>query len=85
MADKKKKGRGVLDDASAYEQLMKVYGAWLGYFLCKLGKGEYRVSVGEISADLDKVSVSAWREGDEYVIRIDPKDVTESDTEEKGN
>lgn len=85
MADKRKKSRGVLEDVSAYEQLIKVYGAWLGYFLRQMGVGEHRVSVAEISADLEKVAVSAWREGDEYVIRIDSKDVTESGTEEKGS
>lgn len=84
MENKNKKiSRGVLDDISAYEQLICVYGVWLEYLLKSMEPGEHRIGVAEISDGIGKVNVSAWREGDEYVIRIDPKDVTESGTDSK--
>ncbi|MBQ9161730.1 MAG: hypothetical protein IJX74_00500 [Clostridia bacterium] len=85
MAERKRKtGSDCLSDVKAYEELLRVYGAWLGYLLSRLGEGELRVDVSEISKGLDAACVSAWREGDEYVIRVDKKDVADNGGEKKG-
>ncbi|MBE6693545.1 MAG: hypothetical protein E7589_02115 [Ruminococcaceae bacterium] len=76
MAERKRKtGSDCLGDVKAYEELLRVYGAWLGYLLSRLDEGELRVQTSEISKGLDAACVSAWREGDEYVIRVQKKDV----------
>lgn len=82
MADKKQRKTDVLKDATAYAELMKVYDAWLSYLLCRLGLCEVRVGVGEITERLNGTNISAYREGEEYVIRVDAKEVT-GDGEDK--
>ena len=82
MSDKRKKGANPLKDISAYEELLRVYGAWLGYLLSRLGEEKIRVGVSEISHELDTVCVRAWREGEEYVICVDKKDVADNGGEE---
>ena len=76
MADKSNRKPDVLKDATAYAELIKVYDAWLSYLLCRLGLCEVRVGIGEITDRLNGANISAYREGEEYVIRVDAKEVT---------
>ena len=62
-----------LSDKAAWEaaeELMKLYRGWLGYLLSRLGEGEVRVPVLDVSRALDELSCTTVREGDEYVIRL---------------
>ena len=83
MADRIKRKNDVLKDVAAYAELIKVYDAWLCYLLARMGEREVRVGVADITERLGKVSIIALREGDEYVIRVDAKEVTDNGEDER--
>ena len=53
---------------------MRLYHAWIGYLLTRLGERTVRVQAEDIRAAMDKFRCSVSREGDDYVIRLsDPE------------
>ncbi len=52
------------------EEALRLYHAWLGYLLCRLGEETVRVPVEDIRRALEGVSCTVGREGDLYVIRL---------------
>lgn len=83
MADRRKRKPDVLQDVKAYSQLIKIYDAWLTYLLARLGESEVRVSVADITDRLKGVGITATREGEEYVIRVEAKEVTDDGEDER--
>ncbi len=53
------------------EEVVRLYHAWLGYLLRRLGEGTIRVAAGEIRRALEDFTCTVYREGEEYVICLD--------------
>lgn len=54
----------------ALEETLRLYHAWLGYLLRRMGCDTLRVAAGDIRRALEGFSCSVSREGEEYVIRM---------------
>jgi len=57
--------------ANAVFETMRLYHAWIGYLLTRLGEHTVRVRVEDIRGAMDQFSCSVSREEDAYVIRLD--------------
>lgn len=55
-------------------ETFRLYHAWLGYLLRRLGEAEIRVPVAELTRALGQTSCTARREGEEYVITLTPQE-----------
>ncbi len=55
-------------------ETFRLYHAWLGYLLRRLGETEIRVPVAELTRALGQTSCAARREGNEYVITLIPQE-----------
>ena len=64
------KREGTAVPASALEEMMGLYNAWLGYLLTLHGEGDLRVKAEDIRDALGRFSCAVTREGEEYVIRL---------------
>jgi hypothetical protein len=64
------KREGAAVPASALEEMMGLYNAWLGYLLTLHGEGDLRVKAEDIRDALGRFSCAVTREGEEYVIRL---------------
>ena len=78
---KQKKSRGEVISPAAVEEIMKLYGAWLGYLLSLIREDTLRVKAADITAALDRFTCTVTREGDEYVIRKEKGDEHDRDSE----
>lgn len=67
MKDQRRPRRSTLADRAVSEAL-RLYHAWLGYLLKRLGEQEVRVPARELAEALGRLSCTARREGEEYVI-----------------
>ena len=54
----------------AVSETLRLYHAWLGYLLRRMGEDTLRVKVADITGALDGFTCSVRREGDEYVIDL---------------
>ena len=57
-------------DIAASEEIIRLYHAWLGYLLSRMGEGELRVPVEDIRHALDDLACETAREENDYVIRM---------------
>lgn len=55
---------------SAMDETLRLYHAWLGYLIRRLGEETLRVPVGEIRRALEDFSCTVSREGEDYVITL---------------
>lgn len=69
--------------ASAVYETMRLYHAWIGYLLTRLGERTVRVRVEDVRDAMDKFQCSVSREGDAYVIRLADPDA-DSHSEKEG-
>ena len=60
--------------ADAVFETMRLYHAWIGYLLTRLGERTVRVQAEDIRASMDKFQCLVSREGDAYVIRLSDLD-----------
>ena len=56
--------------ANAVYETMRLYHAWIGYLLTRLGERTVRVQVEDIRNAMDRFRCSVSREADAYVIRL---------------
>lgn len=69
--DKQRRGKlTASEEKLGYGQLTDIYSAWLSYLLMMQGQGQMRVKVSDISERIGKFGCNAYRDGDEYVIKI---------------
>lgn len=54
----------------AVEETLRLYHAWLGYLLRRMGCHTLRVAAEDIRRALEDFSCSVSREGEDYVIRM---------------
>lgn len=55
--------------------MMDLCVAWIGVLFKRLGVGEYRFKLKDISEGLGMLQFSAAREGDEYIVTLtDPEE-----------
>lgn len=66
----------------AVEETLRLYHAWLGALLTRLGEGEVRVNAREITEGLTSFRCEVRREGEEYVILLDRRDAEERERRE---
>ncbi len=59
-------------DAAAWDEMMKLYNGWLSYLLTRLGEETVRVPVIDLRRALESLSCRVEREGEAYVIRLNP-------------
>ncbi len=59
---------------NAVYETMRLYHAWIGYLLTRLGERTVRVQVEDIRDAMDRFRCSVSREADAYVIRLDGSD-----------
>lgn len=64
------------DTQKAMEETLRLYHAWLGYLLGRLGESTLHVKVEDIRQALNDFRCSVCREGDEYVICLRDKEET---------
>lgn len=74
---KKKNDRMV--PQTAVNEMMDICVAWIGVLFRRLGVGEYRIHMKDISEGLGKLEFSAFREGDTYVVRLTDPEKREED------
>ena len=61
----------------AVRETIRLYHAWLGYLLRRLGEGEVRVPAGELRQALGRMTCRVGRAGGDYVISFtDSADAT---------
>ncbi len=69
---------------AATAEALRLYHAWLGYLLTRLGTDTLRVRAEDIRHALDTYTCTATREGDMYVIRMETARKEESHGEGRG-
>lgn len=61
-------GRAGTGEDIAVRETIRLYHAWLGYLLRRLGEEEVRVPAGELRQALGRLTCRVGREGGDYVI-----------------
>ena len=68
-----RKGHDTAARDAVYET-MRLYHAWIGYLLTRLGEQTVRVQVEDVRRAMDRFQCAVSREGDAYVIRLAESD-----------
>ena len=61
-------GKAGTGEDIAVRETIRLYHAWLGYLLRRLGEEEVRVPAGELRQALGRLTCRVGREGGDYVI-----------------